>query len=101
LKVLGSADSLGVSIDGQHPKSIIDQIDLGTFLLPTPFESILPFLDSEGQPYQLVKYEDVEIRPQLRVKENEAAQIKSPHAVHDGDNDDDEEEEDEDAESNG
>ncbi len=58
---MGTADSLGISVDGKHAHQFMEEIEIGTVLIPAE-DKIIPFL-RDGQPYMLEKDEEKEIRP--------------------------------------
>jgi len=51
-QVLGTVDTLGIQVEGEHPKQIIERID-SKFITVPPEADIIPLLDDLGQPVNL------------------------------------------------
>jgi len=48
-QVLGTVDTLGIFVDNEHPKKVIERIDSGCCDMPSESD-IIPFLDDQGCP---------------------------------------------------
>jgi len=53
-QVLGTVDTLGITVDEEHPQKIIEKLDCDHIVIPNE-DDIIPLLDEFGQPVNIKK----------------------------------------------